>query len=145
MSRTGAGRPGRSGGHNRLSPAEHLLRGTFNATRHTALLPPGPGWDPTPADLAALGDDGRAFVARIHAGYAVAVVDGVLVLDGAHAVDRLVAIRAARHRAAGKRLAALDRQELAWMRALSGCVLALRPRLLQPRAETPASKWGTAV
>ena len=29
-----AGRPGRSGGHNRLSPAEHLLRGTFNPTRH---------------------------------------------------------------------------------------------------------------
>jgi len=68
-----------------------------------------------------------------------------LVLEGAHAVDRLAELRAQRHRAAGKRLAALDRQELAWMRALTGAVLALRARLLQPRAETPASKWGAAV
>lgn len=29
-----AGRPGRSGGHNKLSPEEHLLRGTWNVTRH---------------------------------------------------------------------------------------------------------------
>jgi len=29
-----AGRPGRSGGHNKLSPQEHLLRGTWNVTRH---------------------------------------------------------------------------------------------------------------
>ena len=29
-----AGRPGRSGGHNKLSPEEHLLRGSWNVTRH---------------------------------------------------------------------------------------------------------------
>ena len=29
-----AGRPGRSGGHNRMSVDEHIRRGTFNATRH---------------------------------------------------------------------------------------------------------------
>jgi hypothetical protein len=29
-----AGRPGRSGGHNKLSVEEHLLRGTYNVTRH---------------------------------------------------------------------------------------------------------------
>jgi len=145
MSRTGAGRPGRSGGHNKLSPAEHLLRGTFNATRHTALIPAGPAWDPTAAQLEALGDDGRAFLARLQADYALGALDGVLALEGAHAVDRLVELRGRRHRAAGKRLALLDRQELAWQRALSGCVLALRARLLQPKTAAPASKWGTAV
>lgn len=48
-----AGRPGRSGGHNRLSPEQHLLRGTWNVTRHgprPAAIPPTSTVrvDPTP-------------------------------------------------------------------------------------------------
>ena len=139
------GRPGRSGGSNRLPLEAHLARGTFRATEHAHRMPAGPAWDPTPEQLAALGDEGRAFVARVLAGYVVGALEGELALEGAHAVDRLAAVRAQRHRAAGKRLAALDRQELAWTRVLSGCVLALRARLLQPRTEAPASKWGVAV
>jgi hypothetical protein len=38
-----AGRKGRSGGHNKISPADHLLRGTWNVTRH----------GPRPASVAA--------------------------------------------------------------------------------------------
>ena len=139
------GRPGRSGGSNRLPLEAHLARGTFRATEHAHRMPAGPPWTPTPAQLEALGDDGRAFVARVQAGYVVGALEGELALEGAHAVDRLAALRAQRHRAAGKRLAVIDRQELAWTRVLSGCVLALRARLLQPRTEAPASKWGVAV
>jgi hypothetical protein len=29
-----AGRPGRSGGHNRISVEDHIMRGTYNPTRH---------------------------------------------------------------------------------------------------------------
>ena len=48
-----AGRPGRSGGHNRLSLATHVIRGTFNPTRHGKLTAPGgPVWQPTAAELA---------------------------------------------------------------------------------------------
>jgi hypothetical protein len=109
-------------------------------------MPAGPAWDPTPAQLEALGDDGRAFVARVQAGYVVAALEGELALEGAHAVDRLAEVRAQRRRRASAKVrAALDRQELAWTRVLTGCVLALRARLLQPRTEAPASKWGTAV
>jgi P27 family predicted phage terminase small subunit len=46
-----AGRKGRSGGHNRLSPAEHLLRGTWNVTRHgprPATIAPTVRVDPNP-------------------------------------------------------------------------------------------------
>src|SRR5688572_25942205 len=70
-----AGRPGRSGGHNKLSPEEHLLRGTWNVTRHgprpTAsprLVPiapvlPASSIEPVPAwVLAGLAAPGRRFV-----------------------------------------------------------------------------------
>jgi len=139
------GRPGRSGGQNRIPLEAHLVRGTFRPGEHAYRTPAGPAWEPTAAQLAALGDDGRAFVARVLAGYVVGALEGELALEGAHAVDRLADVRARRHRAAGKRLALLDRQELAWTRVLSGCVLALRARLLQPKMAAPASKWGAAV
>ncbi len=63
-----AGRPGRSGGHNKLSVEEHRLRGTHNVTRHgprpatlTVAALPKPG--PVP-ERVALGLSGRglAFV-----------------------------------------------------------------------------------
>jgi hypothetical protein len=62
-----AGRPGRSGGHNRLTPAEHILRGTFNPTRHrtTPTAAPAPTRGPLPAAvLAGLEGRGRAFVSE---------------------------------------------------------------------------------
>jgi hypothetical protein len=37
-----AGVAGRSGGHNRLSAEEHLVRGTFRPSRHLAALPAAP-------------------------------------------------------------------------------------------------------
>lgn len=44
-----SGTPGRSGGHNRLSIEEHLVRGTLRADRHLRPLPAPP--EPvTPAD-----------------------------------------------------------------------------------------------
>jgi hypothetical protein len=70
-----AGRPGRSGGWNRLSPEEHVLRGTHNRTRHgskpavltvAALPKPGPVPD---AVIAGLSGRGLAFVQRAWAAY----------------------------------------------------------------------------
>ncbi len=49
-----AGRPGRSGGHNRLSAEEHALRGTWRRDRHGAL--------PLKPSLAVIA--GRALAAR---------------------------------------------------------------------------------
>lgn len=140
-----AGRPGRSGGSNRIPLEAHLVRGTFRATEHAHRMPVGPRWEPTPAQLEPLGDAGRAFVARVQAAYVVAALDGELVIEGAHAVDRLAAVRVPHGRLTAKDRRALDQRELSWTRVLTACVLALRARLLQPRTEAPASKWGTAV
>ena len=52
-----AGVKGRSGGHNRISPGEHQLRGTYRADRHGPVSPPGgeenAGPVAPPADLSA--------------------------------------------------------------------------------------------
>ena len=73
-----AGMPGRSGGHNRLSIAEHLQHGTYRADRHGALKPASP-WPmaastsaaaevkPPAALLDGLGKRGRAFVRDVFA------------------------------------------------------------------------------
>jgi len=37
-----AGQPNRSGGHNKLSPAEHVVRGNFRASRHAGRTTPPP-------------------------------------------------------------------------------------------------------
>lgn len=59
-----AGRPGRSGGHNKISVEEHLLRGTFNASRHArpaALVTAAiPRRDPPP-EAVTTGLSGRGF------------------------------------------------------------------------------------
>ena len=135
------GRPGRSGGSNRIPLEAHLLRGTFRATEHAHRMPAGSPWDPAPAQLEALGAAGRAFIGRVQAAYVVSALEGELALEGAHAVDRLTELRSRRPRASAKERVAIDRQELAWSRALTGCVLALRARLLQPKVEAPAKKW----
>ena len=127
-----AGRPGRSGGHNKLSLEAHLLRGTFNPTRHARharLASGGPVWAPAPPELAGLGTAGRGFVARIQAVYDLSPLEGELALEGAMAADRLAELRARRGDSAAKERVALDKLELAWSRALLTCVLALRARL----------------
>jgi len=122
------------------------VRGTFRPGEHAYRTPAGPPWQPTEGQLEALGDDGRAFVARVLAGYVVGALEGELALEGAHAVDRLAEVRGQRRRRLSvKALKGLDQRELAWTRVLSGCVLALRARLLQPKTAAPASKWGAAV
>jgi hypothetical protein len=63
-----AGRKHRSGGHNRLSPEQHLLRNTWNVTRHgprpsSLALAAAPRVEPMPATLlVGLEARGRTFV-----------------------------------------------------------------------------------
>jgi len=120
-----AGRLGRSGGHNRIPVEAHVLRGTFNATRHARRAAPGgPVWQPTPEDLARLGDAGREFVTRLQLVYEFSAIEGPLVLEGAIASDRLAKIRDGRGD-----VSAPARIELAWSKALANIILALRARL----------------
>jgi hypothetical protein len=136
-----AGRPGR-GGQNRIAPDAHVLRGTFKPSRHAARIGAGPVWDPA-AVLAALDVPGRAFLERLCAGYTLSLIEGEVAVQAAQALDRLAEIRARRAKASAKARAALDRQELAWGRALNGCLLALRTA--RPAVEAPVSKWKSAV
>jgi hypothetical protein len=125
-----AGRPGRFGGHNRLPVDAHILRGTFNATRHGKLpAPSGPVWQPAPAELVQLAAAGRAFLTRLQATYELSPLDGELAVEGAIAVDRLAEIRVRRKTWPGEDRVPLDRLELGWQRSLSTCLLALRSRL----------------
>jgi hypothetical protein len=96
--RSGAGRP-------RLSPASHLLRGTWRPSRHgvrpatsAAVLEmpvPTRSWAPDAADLAALGTAGRVLVASLMSRYDFAPVEGYVLLEAGHAADALAAVRAA--------------------------------------------------
>jgi hypothetical protein len=95
-----AGRPGRSGGHNRLSVEQHILRGTFNPTRHgsrpSALAAaPVPRTAPVPPELVAgLFGRGAAFVAECWSTY-----DGwnpaslALLHEGGRLLDQLETVR----------------------------------------------------
>jgi hypothetical protein len=72
-----AGMPGRSGGHNRLSAAEHVLRGTYRKDRHgprparaAAATPMTDGSEPVPALVTeGLGEHGRRFVKAVWCEY----------------------------------------------------------------------------
>lgn len=122
-----SGRPGRSGGHNRIDPALHILRGTFNATRHAKLLTPQPVWEPSKR-LAALEPAGRALVARLTAVYEFAVIEGEVVMEAGVGTDRLADIRARRAQATPEERVALDRLELQWQKQVTGLLLSLRVR-----------------
>ena len=114
-----AGRPGRSGGHNRLPVEVHLLRGTFNATRHGKLLAArGPVWVPTAEALEPLGASGKAFIGRLHATYEMSPLDAEVAIEAAHAVDRLYEIRVRRTNFTLEDQQLLDGHERAWQRAL---------------------------
>ena len=125
-----AGRPGRSGGHNRIATAQHLVRGTF-ATRQKAQAALETGvaiWTPTGAQEAALGADGRALVERLRAHFDLNPWEGELVLEAAIAVDRLAQIRRERDGCDLKARLALDKCEQLWQKQLSGLLLSLRVR-----------------
>jgi hypothetical protein len=140
-----AGRPGRSGGHNRLDPATHLLRGTFNPTRHQAALETDqPAWAPAPGQLKGLGPAGRALVKRLRAIYQCSPVEGELLVEAAMATDRLAQIRALRAACADtKLLLRLNRDEQQWQRQLTMLLQTLRvPTSGRVVAGAPPpSKW----
>lgn len=140
-----AGRPGRSGGHNRISLEAHVLRGTFNPTRHAPETPLGSRpWQPPPAALAALGAAGRAFLRRQRARYAFTPLEGEVALEMAVIADRLAELRATRADVKAIELDGLDKRERDWQRAyVTGvCWLRSRAKLTRPTARTaPARKW----
>ena len=106
-----SGRPGRSGGHNRLSDEQHRLRGTrprraslrplsAPPSAWSGLLPNGaaapaapPPWTPAPEDVAALGEAGRHFLEHVLEQFAIDLMQGTLLLEAAHVLDGLTAWR----------------------------------------------------
>lgn len=124
-----AGRPGRSGGANKIDPRLHVLRGTFRPERHgAALAATQPPWQPAEADLARLQPEGRALVDRVQAVYDLAAIEGELLVEGAIALDRLTEIRRTRQTCSLKERLQLDKLEVTWQRALTQCLLSLRVR-----------------
>lgn len=101
-----SGRPGRSGGWNRLSPEEHALRGTkprrfdaaFPLAKHGTVSPSlkeraSRGWEPTADDLAGLGEAGQRFLRQTDAAVESTLVQGLLLVEAAHVVDGLATWR----------------------------------------------------
>lgn len=106
-----AGRPGRSGGHNRMSAAEHRLRGTFNRTRHGRQPPaltvlPMPAHDPVPPDLIeGLEGRGRTFIEecwRTYRGWTPATV--ALLREAGQLIERVEGLRGQRGEQPAQRL-----------------------------------------
>jgi hypothetical protein len=99
-----AGTKGHSGGHNRLTAAELLKRGTFKPSRHRALLAttpplafPSPSQPPPLPDVVANGLQaaGLSIVGFLWQHYQVSVGNQLLLHELGHAADRLHDIRAA--------------------------------------------------
>jgi hypothetical protein len=96
--RKGAGRP-------RLSPATHLLRGTWRPSRHgvrpatsaaVLAMPVAAGaWAPDPADLAALGTAGRVLVEALLARYDLGPIEGYVLIEAGHTADAPATVRTA--------------------------------------------------
>jgi hypothetical protein len=127
-----AGKPGRSGGHNRLSVEQHLLRGTFNPTRHAPKTQPRAGvppWEPSESQLVVLGTDGRALVERYTSAFELTLVEGDVVIEAAVALDRLAELRRTRSDVADLKLRLqLHRIEQAWQRVYAMLLASLRVR-----------------
>jgi hypothetical protein len=122
-----SGRPGRSGGGNRIDPRLHVLRGTFRPERHAQLLASSDAvWQPTPAQLAVLGPDGQALITRVLTTYTVRVVEGEFLLEAAHATDRLAHLRQALLSAEQPDRLKLERAEQQWQRQLLSCLQAMK-------------------
>ena len=121
------GRPGRSGGHNRIAPDVHVLRGTFRPERHTLPSPAKSAeWVPTEPQLAGLHAAGRAFVARVLAEYQFTPMEGELVLETAQVCDRLAQLRRALAGADVALRLKLDRVEQGWCRQFATFTNALK-------------------
>ena len=124
-----AGRPGRSGGANRIDPRLHVLRGTFDARRHGAALEAGqPVWTPVASQIQALAGAGQAFVERLRAQYDLNPLEGELVLEAAVCVDRLAELRRPPASKTLRDRLALAKVEQNWQKQLSALLLALRVR-----------------
>jgi hypothetical protein len=123
---------GRSGGHrprNKIDPSVHVLRGTFRPARHGAALDAQqPVWAPADAQLAVLGPEGQALVARLRGIYELTPWEGELTLEAAVATDRLAEIRQTRPGCDLKARLALDKTEQVWQQQLAALLLALRVR-----------------
>jgi len=126
-----------------------MLRG--NPGKRRLAPEPAPSkteWAPPDGQLAALQAAGRAFVARLVANYVVDPLDGELVIELAVAQDRLAEIRATRGDCSATDRRALNRSELAWQKAYTTSLLALRARVRQDapsRTGPPAGKWGVQL
>ena len=101
-----AGRPGRNRAWNKIPVEEHVRRGTYRADRHgpwpqrvdvfddddddePAEAPLGGVWKPTAEEVAGLGDAGQKFLTQMNARFKSSIVQGVLLMEAAHAVDGL--------------------------------------------------------
>ncbi len=121
-----AGKPGRSGGSNKLPLEQHIRRGTYRRDRHgpralatVVTMPAAPeAWTPTETGVGAAG---RALLARFMERYELSLTEGEILLEAARAVDVLAALRA-------QALAdiAAQRLELAWARHLVSVLGQLR-------------------
>jgi hypothetical protein len=117
-----AGRVGRNRAWNKLPVEVHVQRGTYRADRHGALpigpskwagilptgdssTPPPPSWAPDPADVAALGAEGRRFMTAVLDEFVINFLQGTVLLEAARTLDGLVTWRADASDPASARLA----------------------------------------
>ncbi|MEP7308205.1 MAG: hypothetical protein ABJA98_22095 [Acidobacteriota bacterium] len=152
---TVAGRPGRSGGHNKKSLLELQASGGFRADRHAHLLPKSPvepspavnpldrflrrregvqplippaseaGWQPTRGDLAALGTHGKTFVRSMIVTFEFAATDGLVLLEAGHALDEVTRWRE-RSRREDAHNAQGSRLTLGWQRQFAALLQQLK-------------------
>ena len=129
-----AGRPGRSGGHNRIDPAVHLLRGTFRPGRHGPRPPALPAVSAPPANpipaavVDGLSGRGRDFVEAAwqrYSGWTAAAL--VLLRETGQVISALEQLRGER----GERQA---------QRMLVQLLAALAPRARNADAPTPPDR-----
>src|SRR4051812_47750670 len=104
----------------------HYQRGSYRRDRHGPLpgLTPGSNvvamptppatWAPDAADLVSLPAAGRGFVERMTGSYSFGTAEGAIVIEAAHAVDRLWTLREAAEPS--------PRVEAMWMRLLASLV-----------------------
>ena len=132
-----AGAKGRSGGANRRPAAEHVLSGTYRASRHGPLpahVHPIPdataeegSWQPLPADLEHMTAAGRRFVRGWLKRYEVSAMEGAVLLEAGHMRDRLTALRAMdRTTMGGSERARWTRLEIAASKLLAALLAQLR-------------------
>ena len=129
-----AGRPGRSGGHNKKPLSQHVLEGTYQPCRHgpkaaghvLAMPKPAPDWRPSASDVAALSVRGRAWLDAALEAYVFSAVDGLRLLEVCRTVSRVEALEVAGASPELTRESWLLRNGRRW--PWSGAVIRRRPR-----------------